>query len=57
MGQIGGVVLCLDRLDPLQRLLGCEGFLRSHRGDQQPRLPEGQRRRPFLTRWRARTKK
>jgi len=57
MGQIRRVVPFLDISDPRQRLLGRKGLLGSHRGEQQERLPEGQRRRPFFTRARARTRK
>ena len=50
MGQIRRVVLFLDIPDPLQRLLRRERLLGQDRGQQQQRLPKGQRWRPFFTR-------
>jgi hypothetical protein len=57
MGQIGGMVPPLYIPDTLQGLVRRERLLGQDRGQPQQGLPKRQCRRPFFTRWRARTRK
>jgi hypothetical protein len=54
---MSGIALLLNKAYPFERVPWGQGFELQDRGDQLSRLPKGQQRSPFLSRFWVRTRK